>query len=397
MAEKKFCYMVNDSVNIKFFHRFEKQPSLIIQSPGRINLIGEHTDYNNGYVLPAAINLGISLAIAPNDTDICNIFSADYNETYSFSLNQMEPSTEQPWANYLMGVVNEFKKAGKKLEGFDCAFGGDIPIGSGLSSSAALECGIGFALDQLFGLGLERWDLIKMAQKAEHNFAGVQCGIMDQFAVVQGKKDHFIRLDCKSLEFEYFPYKDSQFSIVLCNSMVKHALVDSEYNKRREECESGVKVLQKNWPSILSLRDASLEQLDKIKSDLDPVVYNRCRYILEENERVLLAGNDLHHNDLPSVGKKLYQSHEGLSKLYEVSCPELDFLVDSTKEIPQVIGSRMMGGGFGGCTINLVENGYLDKFEGMIRAAYKSKFDMDLEIYRVSIEDGVGRANGIFG
>lgn len=382
--------MVNDSVSINFFHHFDTNPTLIIQSPGRINLIGEHTDYNNGFVLPAAINLGISLAIAPNDSSTCNIYSTDYKETFSFTLDQMEPNKEQPWANYIMGVVNEFQKAGKKLSGFDCAFGGDIPIGSGLSSSAALECGMGFALDQLFGLELERWDLIKMAQKAEHNFAGVQCGIMDQFAVVQGKKDHFIRLDCNSLDFEYFPFKDSQFSIVLCNSMVKHALVDSEYNKRRQECESGVKVLQHQWPTVNSLRDASLEQLEQVKSELDPIVYNRCRYVMEENERVLQAGNDLHHNDLPSVGEKLYKSHEGLSKLYEVSCPELDFLVEYTKNISQVLGSRMMGGGFGGCTINLVENSFVDKFEGMMRSAYKDKFDLDLEIYRVSIEDGVG-------
>jgi len=385
--------MVNDSVSISFFHHFEKKPSFIVQSPGRINLIGEHTDYNNGFVLPAAINLGISLAVAPNDTDTCNIYSTDYKETFSFTLTDMKPSSEQPWANYIMGVVNEFQKAGKKISGFDCAFGGDIPIGSGLSSSAALECGIGFALDQLYELKLEKWDLIKMAQKAEHNFAGVQCGIMDQFAVVQGKKDHFIRLDCNSLEFEYFPFKDSQFSIVLCNSMVKHALVDSEYNKRRQECESGVKVLQNQWPSVNSLRNGSLEQLEKVKSQLSPIVYNRCRYVMEENERVLLAGNDLHHNDLPSVGEKLYKSHEGLSKLYEVSCPELDFLVESTRDMPEVLGSRMMGGGFGGCTINLVENSFVEKFEGVIRAAYKNKFDLDLEIYRVSIEDGVGKAS----
>jgi len=383
--------MVNDSVSINFFHHFEKKPSFLVHSPGRINLIGEHTDYNNGFVLPAAINLGITLAIAPNETDICHIFSVDYKENFSFSINEMEPTKERGWANYIMGVVNEFQKAGKKISGFDCAFGGDIPIGSGLSSSAALECGIGFALDQLYDLNLERWDLIKMAQKAEHNFAGVQCGIMDQFAVVQGKQDHFMRLDCNSLEFEYFPFKDSQFSIVLCNSMVKHALVDSEYNKRRTECESGVKVLQEHYPSISSLRDASIEQLEEVKAKLDPIVYNRCRYILEENDRVLQTGNDLHHNDLPSVGDKLYQSHLGLSKLYEVSCDELDFLVEYTKGIPEVLGSRMMGGGFGGCTINLVDNNFVEKFEGMVKSAYKEKYNLDLETYRVSIENGVGK------
>jgi len=383
--------MVNDSVSINFFHHFDKKHALLVQSPGRINLIGEHTDYNNGFVLPAAINLGISLAIAPNDTEICHIYSIDYKETFSFSLKGMEPSNELGWANYIMGVVNEFQKAGKKIYGFDCAFGGDIPIGSGLSSSAALECGIGFALDQLFDLDLERWDLIKMAQKAEHNFAGVQCGIMDQFAVVQGKKDHFIRLDCNTLDFEYFPYKDSQFSIVLCNSMVKHALVDSEYNKRREECESGVNTLKGHFPSINSLRDASIGQLEKVKSELDPIVYNRCKYVLEENERVLQAGNDLHHNDLPSVGDKLYQSHQGLSELYEVSCEELNFLVEFTKDIPEVLGSRMMGGGFGGCTINLIDNNFVDKFEGMVKSAYKEKFNLDLETYRISIENGVGK------
>jgi len=386
--------MVNDHVSIKFFHHFEKKPTFIVRSPGRINLIGEHTDYNNGFVLPAAINLGISIAIAPNDTETCHIYSIDYEETCSFSLKDLKPTQEQGWANYIMGVVDEFQKAGKKLKGFDCAFGGDIPIGSGLSSSAALECGIGYALDQLFELQLERWDLIKMAQKAEHNFAGVQCGIMDQFAVIQGKKDHFIRLDCYSLEFEYFPFKDSQFSIVLCNSMVKHALVDSEYNNRRQECESGVKVLKSRWPFIDSLRDASMDELEQVRTELDPIIYNRCKYVLEENERVLQAGNDLHHNDLPAVGEKLYQSHQGLSELYEVSCEELDFLVQFTKDIPEVLGSRMMGGGFGGCTINLVENNFVDKFEGLVKSAYREKFNLELETYRISIEDGVGKVEG---
>lgn len=381
--------MIIENVKESFVDNFNTSPTLIIKSPGRINLIGEHTDYNNGFVLPAAINLGIVLAIAPNNTGNCNIYSIDFQETFSFSLQDLKPTKSPGWANYIMGVVNEFQKVGKEISGFELSFGGDIPIGSGLSSSAALECGVGMAIDQLYGLGLERWDLIKLAQKAEHNFAGVKCGIMDQFAVTQGKKDHFMRLDCKSLEFEYFPYTDLQFSIILCNSMVAHALVDSEYNKRREECEAGVAALQAHWPYIKSLRDAVMNQLEEVKSEIDEVVYNRCKYILEENERVLASCQNLLDHDLPAVGRNLYLSHEGLSKLYQVSCKELDFLVEYTKDIPEVLGSRMMGGGFGGCTINLVENEYVEAFSANIKAAYKEKFDIDLELYKISIENGV--------
>lgn len=376
-----------------FKKNFNISPSIIVNSPGRINLVGEHTDYNNGFVLPAAINLGIVLAIAPNQSNTCNIYSIDFDEIFTFHLEELNPTKTQTWANYIMGVVSEFQKHGKEIRGFDLAFGGDIPIGSGLSSSAALECGVGMALDQLYELHLDRWDLIKLAQKAEHNFAGVKCGIMDQFAVTQGKKNHFMRLDCESLDFEYFPYTDLQFSIILCNSMVKHALVDSEYNKRREECEAGVAALQSHFPYIKSLRDAVLSQLEKVKYEIDPVVFNRCKYVLEENQRVITSCQNLLDHDLPAVGRNLYLSHEGLSKLYQVSCNELDYLVEFTKDIPEVLGSRMMGGGFGGCTINLVHNDYVDLFSSKIKNAYKEKFNLDLEIYKMSIEDGVNRIN----
>lgn len=373
----------------KFKALFFKDP-LLVHSPGRINLIGEHTDYNDGFVLPAAIDKEIVLAVAKNDKGLCRLFSCDYQELAEFSLQELKPS-EVSWANYVMGVVDQLQRAGYQLEGFDCVFGGDIPIGAGLSSSAALECAAGFALSQLFGLEVEQEQLIRFAQKAEHTFAGVQCGIMDQFASVMGKEKHAIRLDCRSLAFSYFPLNLGHYQFVLCDSQVKHSLAGSEYNTRRKECEVGVKIVQGKYPEVISLRDVSLPMLHAVKEQLDPVVWKRCSYVIEENERLLSACELLEKGDITGFGKKMYASHDGLSGKYEVSCRELDFLVDFTRENPFVVGSRMMGGGFGGCTLNLLEVEKKEVFKETISKAYKEQFSLALKTYEVVITGGTGR------
>lgn len=370
----------------KFFNLYGEVP-LLVRSPGRINLIGEHTDYNDGFVLPAAIDKGIILAVAKNHTDTCRMFSYDYNESVEFNVRDFSP-LEQSWANYLMGVVDQLLKGGHVLQGFDCVFGGDIPIGAGLSSSAALECGIAFGLERLFGLDIEKGSIVKFAQKAEHEFAGVQCGIMDQFASVMGKENHAIRLDCRSLEFCYFPLNFQNYQIILCDTQVKHSLANSEYNTRRKECEQGVAIVQRKYATVKSLRDVSLVMLDEVRDELNPVVYKRCRYIIEENERLLSGCALLESGDICGFGQKMYSSHDGLRNQYEVSCKELDFLVDFTRDKPYVVGSRMMGGGFGGCTINLVKREDKEVFIDHIRKAYKDKFDISLKTYEVAITDG---------
>lgn len=373
----------------KFLALYGHKP-LLVRSPGRINLIGEHTDYNDGFVLPAAIDKEMVLAVAKNDTDSCHIYSMDYEESMSFKLDSFSPSKEHPWANYLMGVVDQLQKAGHSLEGFDCVFGGDVPMGAGLSSSAALECGTAYALSELFGMGIERRALAQYAQKAEHTFAGVQCGIMDQFASLMGREEHAIRLDCRSLDFSYFPLKLGNYQVVLVDSQVKHSLASSEYNTRRKECEEGVATVQNKYPEVQSLRDISLEMLDEVKQELSPVVYRRCRYVIEENDRLLSGCALLEAGDLHGFGEKMYGSHDGLSADYEVSCPELDFLVDYTRDKPYVLGARMMGGGFGGCTINLLEAAHKEAFIREISQAYQDQFGIAPKTYEVIISAGTG-------
>uniref|UniRef100_UPI001A9784FE galactokinase n=1 Tax=Sabulibacter ruber TaxID=2811901 RepID=UPI001A9784FE len=298
---------------------------------GRVNLIGEHTDYNEGFVLPAAIDKEIYFAIAPNGTQEMRAYSFDLNEKGTFSLEQVEP-TQTAWANYLLGVVAQLQKAGHAVPGFDLVFGGNIPMGAGLSSSAAVECGLAYALNHLFGYGVEKMDLVKMAQKAEHEYAGVMCGIMDQFASMFGKRDHVVRLDCRSLEYQYFPFDMREYRLVLCDTQVKHSLASSEYNTRRQECETGVAILQKHYPQIHSLRDVTLEMLAQHQAEFDPVVYRRCTYVVQENLRVEEGCLDLERGDLEAFGQKMFASHQGLQHDYEVSCPELDFLAEKAKE-----------------------------------------------------------------
>lgn len=373
-----------------FRHAFPTTPSsadpLLICSPGRINLIGEHTDYNQGFVLPAAIDKAIYLAVGPRPDAELHFVAYDLGETYQGSLDNLTPT--QSWADFLLGMVAQFRLTGHTLGGFNCVFSGTIPIGSGLSSSAALENGVGFALNELFGLGLDRVSILKMSQRAENEFVGAKVGIMDMFASMMGRANHVIKLDCRSLEYDYAPLPMDGFRIVLCDSRVKHALVTSEYNTRRAECEAGVRFLQAYYPHISSLRDVTMAMLDEHLRDTEPLIYRRCAYVLQENQRLIDGVSALEAGDLAAFGQLMYGSHEGLSWRYEVSCPELDTLVDIARPLPGVLGARMMGGGFGGCTINLVREEALPMFTDQITKQYKARTGKDTYLHVCKIEDG---------
>lgn len=377
-----------ENIENKFQKLFNKKP-LLINAPGRINLIGEHTDYNNGFVLPAAIDKSIVFAMAENNENVFRLFSVDFDEMFS-SKEITKNCENRNWAIYLMGVLAQFEKEGIKINGIDCVFGGNIPLGAGLSSSAALECGFAFGLNKILNSSFSNYQLVKMAQKAEHEYAGVMCGIMDQFASVFGKMNHVFRLDCQSHDYEYFPLSMENHLIALVDTKVKHQLASTEYNQRRLECEQGVKIFKQFDAKINSLRDVSLEFLEKHKNDLDEVIYNRCFYVVSENQRVLDACKFLEENNFKDFGKSMYQSHFGLQNEYEVSCRELDILVNITKNMDYVLGSRMMGGGFGGCTINLINCDYKNDFQQKIDEEYYSQTNIHAEIYFVKLSDGVG-------
>ena len=375
-----------ESIQQKFEKRFGKTPRLF-SSPGRVNLIGEHTDYNNGFVLPASVNKAIHFAIERNDDQKINLYASDLDQEYSTALNEIEKSDCQ-WANYLLGVVKQFVIDEAKISGFDCIFGGDLPSGAGMSSSAAISCGLSYALNQLFELGYDKLDLVKKSQKAEIEYAGVQCGIMDQFAIIYGKQNHVIKLDCETLDYQYINFSTEKHHLLLVNTGVKHSLASSEYNVRRKECEKGVSILQKFDNKINSLRDVSPEFISKYKNELTETIYRRCSYVIEENIRVQEACKYLMQNDLIKFGEHMYASHEGLRDKYEVSCTELDHLVNITRELPGVIGARMMGGGFGGCTINLVNTSYIKEFRETISANYKTPGGKVPQIIEVVIDNG---------
>lgn len=377
---------IREKVVADFLKNFEGKP-LLVRSPGRVNIIGEHTDYNNGFVLPAAIDKAVIVAVVPRDDDRIRLYSGEFDERFDTLISEMQP-TDRIWPNYILGVADQLRKRGYALRGFDLAIDGDVPIGSGLSSSAAVECATAFALNELFSLNIGKKDLAFIAQKAEHEFAKVLCGIMDQFASVFGKKDHVIRLDCQSLEYEYVPLRMEGFRIVLLNTNVKHSLGSSEYNTRRQQCESGVALVKAHHPEVNSLRDVSLAQLDHYVAPVDPLVYRRCKYVVEENERLLSGCEDLKAGNVEALGKKMFLSHEGLSREYEVSCAELDFLVDAVRNHPGVLGARMMGGGFGGCTINLVKEEAIEELIREVAASYSKMMGKELTPYIASIEDG---------
>lgn len=376
-----------NQIRSTFLEKYRSEP-LLLRSPGRINLIGEHTDYNQGFVLPAAIDKYIYLGFAKNASGTCRVYSLDFEEEETFSLNELKP--RKGWINFVMGVAAQLLQAGHKLEGFDCVFGGDIPIGAGLSSSAALENGVGLGLSELFELNIKKLDLVRYSQQAEHAFAGVNCGVMDMFASMMGKKDQVIRLDCRSLEHSYFPLELGDFQLLLCNTKVAHTLAESAYNKRREECQEGVSQVKQRFPEVKSLRDVTPQMLEKAKGEMAPLVYQRCAYVIRENERVITTCLALADDDLEAVGHLLYGSHKGLSEAYEVSCPELDFLVDYTRDLPYVLGARMMGGGFGGCTLNLLKKSATKEFIASITGAYLEQFGLQMETYEVNVADGTG-------
>ncbi len=354
-------------------------------SAGRINLIGEHTDYNGGFVFPGAIDKVIMADIRPNGTDTVNLYSIDLDEKSSFGLSE-EDAPSQQWARYVFGVCRETLKRGGVVKGFDAVFAGNVPLGAGLSSSAALESCFAYALNDLFNSNsIEKFELAKIGQSTEHNYCGVNCGIMDQFASVFGKKDCLIRLDCRSLEYEYFPFSIDGHRLVLVDSVVKHELVDSPYNKRRQSCERVAKRL-----GIDTLRDAEMADLEAVKGDISAEDYMRAKFVIEEKERVLDVCDALNRGDIDTVGRLMYETHRGLSKAYEVSCEELDFLNDIARECG-VVGSRIMGGGFGGCTINLVADDKYDHFIATAKEKFNAKYGHAPKIYDVIISDGARR------
>ncbi len=354
----------------------------IYASAGRINLIGEHTDYNGGFVFPGAIDKVIMAEIRANGTDKVRVYSIDIDDYAEFGLTEADAPT-QSWARYIFGVCREVLKRGGKVEGFDAVFAGNVPLGAGLSSSAALESCFAFAVNDMFnGNAIDKFELARIGQSTEHNYCGVNCGIMDQFASVFGKKDHLMRLDCRSMEYEYFPFEPKGYSLVLVDSVVKHELADSPYNKRRASCERVAKRL-----GIETLRDATMEMLDSVKSDISAEDYFRAKFVIEEKERVLAVCDALVAGDYDTVGRCMYETHAGLSKDYEVSCEELDYLNDIAKECG-VTGSRIMGGGFGGCTINLVKDELLPAFVSTAKARFNEKYGHEPKVYEVIISDG---------
>jgi galactokinase len=374
-------------VKSEFESHFDGKP-ILIRSPGRVNLIGEHTDYNEGFVLPLAIDKCIVLAMAPNSTGQLRFFANDKDEYFETSLRKNLQKSDKGWPDYLLGVVDRLGKHGYQSGGFDCVFGGDIPIGGGLSSSAALESGVLFGLDKLFGWNISPVEMAKIAQEAENKFVGVQCGIMDQFISLNGKKNKAMKLDCRSLEYEFYPFDNDEIAIILCDTQVQHELASSEYNVRRRECEEGVERLKEYKPDIRSLRDVSLGFLKEHRQALNSTIAKRCKYVIEENNRVLQACEDLQRGDWQSFGRRMYGSHRGLRDEYEVSCRELDVLEAAAHGIDGVFGARMMGGGFGGCTINIVEKSFIQSFCDEIQHIYTEKTGQKIKIYKTKVSGG---------
>ena len=358
----------------------------IFFSPGRINLLGEHVDYNGGFVLPAAINKGIWFAIAANHTNSANFVAADIDESFSVELDAIKKL--DGWKNYVLGVLHILQQKKYVIGGFNCLFGGNVPQGTGLSSSAALEAGLVYALDKLFNLGLNTQQMALIAQEAEHSFPGTKCGIMDMFASLHGKEGHCMLLDCNSLHYEYLPIVETEYELVLINSKVHHSLNDGQYNKRRQEAMEGLSFFQTLNKNVISFRAVNPDVVNQFRENLSPEVYNRCLYITQEIERTKKAAEYLKSNDLIEFGKLMYQTHKGLSELYEVSCGELDYLVTEAKLQYDVIGSRMMGGGFGGCTINLIAKNNRDNVVSSIVSSYQRVYDIQPEVYLVETSNG---------
>jgi galactokinase len=378
-------------IDQKFRDRFKKPPSVFV-APGRINLIGEHIDYNDGFVMPAAIDKHFVFAMRPSGNDKCNVFALNYDEGVSFSLHDLHPG--ETWINYLMGVLDGFRRRGFLSEGVDCVFGGNIPAGAGMSSSAAMCCGFGFGLNELHHSKLDRKALALIAQYAEHEFAGVNCGIMDQYASLFGQKDSALLLDCRSLTHEILPFDFSSHTLLLIDTRVKHTLGSSAYNDRREACEQGVRKLRSKYPQVNSLRDVNRTMIYEVQDQLGEDVFIKCLFVVEEIARTQRAGALLKNKDLAGFGELMYETHWGLSQGYEVSCEELDFLVMLAEEDRTIVpGARMMGGGFGGCTINVIARGHEEVFKEKVWQKYFATFKKEPEFYQVKLSQGVHQVN----
>lgn len=372
-----------------FQQRFGEAPAIVVRAPGRINLIGEHTDYNEGFVLPAAIDRAIWFAVSPRTDRTLDLYAQDVQQAHVADLDKLEKSGKG-WPDYLLGTYSELHKDGRRVGGVNVVFGGDIPLGAGLSSSAAVESGMLFALNELYALGLSRPDLARLAQRSENLFVGVPCGIMDMYASLMGRAGHALQIDCRSLTHRYYPFNFPEHTLLLCNSGVKHELVDSEYATRRQQCEEGVRLLQPLHPEVRSLRDVTLEMLTAERQRFPEVVFKRCHYVVQENARVLAACQALEAGQLDDFGDLLYQAHGGARDEFEISCPEVDFLVEQARQHPAVLGSRMMGGGFGGCTINLVQRSGVADFQKRAVQNYQQAFGRELPNWEVALTDGVG-------
>lgn len=373
-----------NKIKTSFKETFKTEP-LMIFSPGRINIIGEHTDYNDGFVFPAAVNKGIVAAIQKSDAGISTAYAVDMEQKLDFSLENLNKSAEGNWENYIFGVVSEIQKQNKTIGNFNIAFGGDIPGGAGMSSSAALENSVVFGLNTLFDLKLSKEEMILISQKAEHHFVGVKCGIMDQYASMFGIEHHALLLDCRTVKSKPYKIDFKDYELILINTNVKHSLSDSAYNDRRAVCESISDKLQ-----VKALRDTTESELELIRDQVTPENYEKALYVIQENSRVQAASKAMEADDLVTLGQLLFESHNGLQNQYKVSCEELDFLVDQAKMHPDVLGARMMGGGFGGCTINLVLKEKSNDFTSEASKAYKNKFNKDCSVYFVELSNGTG-------
>lgn len=382
--------MLKEHVTYQYQKLFSQSPELLVIAPGRINLIGEHTDYNEGFVLPAAVDRSIFFALGLSGHPTRGtLYASDFSSKHQFDLDEIKPLPTGNWQNYLLGVVAELKKTGRKLKGFNMVFSGNIPAGAGMSSSAALECGTCFGLSELFQLNIPKIEMVKLCQQAEHNYAGVKCGIMDQFASMMGKRDKALLLDCKTLEYQYFDVQLGEYTLLLCNSNVSHSLASSAYNERRNQCDEGVSVLSQSFPAIKSLREASIEQLEQVRERMSEVVYRRCSYILKENHRVHQFTKAMMNHDYMEAGDVLNQAQQGMKTEYEITCKEIDFMTEFANSFEGVLGSRMMGGGFGGCTLNLLKKDRVSMFTEKLDNAYHNRFGRSISPIQVTITDGV--------
>ncbi|KIA94375.1 galactokinase [Flavobacterium sp. KMS] len=375
-----------------FKEKFGNQPQKVVLSPGRINIIGEHIDYNDGYVLPAAIDKIICFAFEKSNSKKSKIYAIDLNDEFEVDLTKEIQLSNVVWTNYILGVIKQLQDNGFSFEGFNCVFSSNIPVGSGLSSSAALECGMIFGIAALFNLTINKVDIALLGQKAEH-WVGINCGIMDQFSSVHGQENKVIKLDCKTLEFEYHDANFSDYVLVLFDSNVKHSLFTSEYNTRRKECGEGLSIIKNHFPEIKSFRDCTEDQLLSIQDKMNATVFKRVHYVVKEINRVAQACNALDKGNIELLGQLLFDTHDGLSNEYEVSCPELDMLVATAKDDDSIIGSRLMGGGFGGCTINLIKKGEENEVKNKFSSLYLDIFGIELKFYDVKIANGTSLYN----